>query len=98
MKIKHIDTSVGENIELLNKLQRECLPSDTLYDVRLGDWWIAVQNGKAVGSAGIVRSARWIELVIFVVLGSFVALVDTEFRKDLFECVHYLLEKWGGRG
>ena len=37
-------------------------------------------------------------LVIFVVLGSFVALVDTEFRKDLFECVHYLLEKWGGRG
>jgi len=61
MKIKHIDTSVGENIELLNKLQRECLPSDTLYDVRLGDWWIAVQNGKAVGFAGIVRYARWID-------------------------------------
>lgn len=61
MKIKHIDTSVGDNIELLNKLQRECLPSDTLYDVRCGDWWIAVQNGKAVGFAGIVRSARWID-------------------------------------
>lgn len=59
MKIKHIDTSVKENATLLYALQKECLPCDTIYNVADGAWWIAYQDGKPIGFAGLVRSSRW---------------------------------------
>lgn len=59
MNIKHIDSSVIENSELLYKLQKECLPYDKLYDVSQGAWWVAYKNDRPVGFAGIVRSSRW---------------------------------------
>jgi GNAT superfamily N-acetyltransferase len=59
MKIKHIDTSVQANIDVLNKLQKECLPYDKPYKLSEGDWWVAYQDSKPIAFAGLVRSARW---------------------------------------
>jgi len=59
MKIKHIDTSLEENVELLKKLQKECLPHDKPYDITTGDWWIAYQDHKPIAFAGVIRSLRW---------------------------------------
>jgi GNAT superfamily N-acetyltransferase len=59
MKIKQVDTSVVANVELLNTLQKECLPYDKTYDVSDGNWWVAHQDGKSIAFAGLVRSSRW---------------------------------------
>ena len=59
MKIKHVDTSVKENVELLNRLQKECLPYDKSYNVAEGNWWVAYQDDVPIGFAGVVPSARW---------------------------------------
>jgi GNAT superfamily N-acetyltransferase len=59
MKIKHIDTAVDSNRELLLSMQKEILPYDKPHDVTEGDWWIAYQDGNPIGFAGIVPSARW---------------------------------------
>jgi GNAT superfamily N-acetyltransferase len=59
MQIKHIDNTVQENIELLKRLQKDCLPYDKVYDVSNGAWWVAYQDGKPIAFAGVVRSSRW---------------------------------------
>jgi GNAT superfamily N-acetyltransferase len=59
MKIKQIDTSVVENVELLYQLQTECLPYDKKYNVSDGVWWIAYQESRPVAFAGVVPSSRW---------------------------------------
>lgn len=59
MQIKLIDTSVQENFELVNRLQKETLPYDTLYNCREGWWWVAYENNRPCGFAGLVCSSRW---------------------------------------
>jgi len=59
MKIKHIDASIEVNKELLLSMQKKILPYDKPFDVNEGNWWIAYQEGKPIGFAGLVRSARW---------------------------------------
>ena len=61
MQIKLIDSSVQENLELLNKLQKECLPYDTLYNAKEGWWWVAYENDVPCGFAGLVCSSRWLD-------------------------------------
>ena len=44
---------------LLKYLQKKCLPYDTPHDTDKGWWWIAYDDDKPVGFAGLVRSASW---------------------------------------
>jgi len=58
--IRKVDLREPANITMLCYLQKKILPSDTIYKPDRGHWWIAyTEDGKPVGFAGLVRSARW---------------------------------------
>jgi N-acetylglutamate synthase-like GNAT family acetyltransferase len=57
--IKRVDIR-KESVQLkLSVLQNKCLPFDTPYDTNFGSWWIATNNNRAIGFAGLVRSVSW---------------------------------------
>lgn len=57
--LTRVDTR-KESVQLkLSVLQNKCLPFDTPYDTNFGCWWIAVENGRDIGFAGLVRSVSW---------------------------------------
>jgi len=45
--------------QALKKLQKSCLPCDTVYDVAEGWWWIGYYNDMPVAFAGLVKSSQW---------------------------------------
>ena len=59
MYIREVDSAI--NYELLNRLQKQCLPNDTIYNVLTGHWWIAYDNNVPIAFAGMVRSNRWLD-------------------------------------
>ena len=61
MQIKHVDTSVLSNVEVLNKLQKECLPGDSIYNVSNGWWWVIYDNDIPIGFCGVSPSSRWLD-------------------------------------
>jgi GNAT superfamily N-acetyltransferase len=59
--LKRVDIR-KESVQLrLAELQRICLPYDQPLDTNFGSWWIASQDGRDIGSAGLVRSVSWID-------------------------------------
>jgi GNAT superfamily N-acetyltransferase len=59
--LKRVDIR-KESVQLrLAELQRICLPYDQPLDTNFGSWWIASQDGRDIGFAGLVRSVSWID-------------------------------------
>jgi GNAT superfamily N-acetyltransferase len=57
--LKRVDIR-KESVQLrLSALQNICLPYDQPIDTNFGSWWIAAENGRDVGFAGIVCSVSW---------------------------------------
>jgi GNAT superfamily N-acetyltransferase len=57
--LKRVDIR-KESVQLrLSALQKICLPYDQPLDTNFGSWWIASENGRDVGFAGLVRSVSW---------------------------------------
>jgi len=57
--LKRVDIR-KESVQIkLSALQNICLPFDTPYDTNYGCWWIAVENGRDIGFAGLVRTVSW---------------------------------------
>jgi len=57
--LKRVDIR-KESVQLrLSALQKICLPYDQPLDTNFGSWWIATENGRDVGFAGLVRSVSW---------------------------------------
>jgi len=57
--LKRVDIR-KESVQLrLAELQRICLPYDQPLDTNFGSWWIASQDGRDVGFAGLVRTVSW---------------------------------------
>lgn len=59
--LKRVDIRKESVQTRLSVLQNICLPFDKLYDTNFGSWWIAVENGRDVGFAGLVRTVSWID-------------------------------------
>ncbi|MBF9235561.1 GNAT family N-acetyltransferase [Microvirga alba] len=59
--IRLADNTRPATLKLLRRLHSECLPYDKLPNFTEGFWWIAYHGDDAVGFAGMVRSARWID-------------------------------------
>ena len=59
LRIKRVDATQKKTIALLNWLQLEILPADSLDDVSVGQWWVVFFDGNPVGFCGIKRSSRW---------------------------------------
>jgi len=57
--IRNVDPSKKSITTTLTYLQKKCLPYDEPYDVSKGWWWIAYDEDKPVGFAGLVRSISW---------------------------------------
>lgn len=57
--IKRVDIRNSLIQDKLSALQKICLPFDTPYDTNFGSWWIATNNNRAIGFAGLVRSVSW---------------------------------------
>ena len=83
MQIKIIDATVLENYDLLNDLQKECLPHDDLYNVLDGWWWIAYDNDLPIGFSGLVRSKRWSDTGYFCRAGVVKRYRGKGIQKDL---------------
>jgi GNAT superfamily N-acetyltransferase len=59
--LKRVDIR-KESVQLrLSALQKICLPYDQPLDTNFGSWWIASQDGRDIGFAGLVRSVSWID-------------------------------------
>jgi GNAT superfamily N-acetyltransferase len=59
--IKRVDIR-KESVQMkLSVLQNICLPFDKPYDTNFGCWWIASEDGRDIGFAGLVRSVSWID-------------------------------------
>jgi GNAT superfamily N-acetyltransferase len=43
----------------LSVLQKICLPYDEPYDTNFGCWWIASEDGRDIGFAGLVHTVSW---------------------------------------
>jgi GNAT superfamily N-acetyltransferase len=57
--LKRVDIR-KDSVQLkLSVLQNICLPFDTPYDTNFGCWWIATENGRDIGFAGLVRTVSW---------------------------------------
>lgn len=48
-------------MEILQRLQKECLPLDKLYDVNDGYWWMVYSGKTPIGFAALTASAQWKE-------------------------------------
>lgn len=49
-----------ESVQMkLSVLQNICLPFDKPYDTNFGCWWIASEDNRDIGFAGLVRSVSW---------------------------------------
>jgi GNAT superfamily N-acetyltransferase len=60
--IYKVDCRKPEIVSILVHLQKLCLPSDAIYDVSRGHWWVAyTENDKPIGFAGLVRSNAWVD-------------------------------------
>ena len=59
MKIKRLDTSLEENIYLLQEMQLKCFPSDVVCDTTQGAWWVAYDADEPIGFGGVVPDLRW---------------------------------------
>jgi GNAT superfamily N-acetyltransferase len=59
LRICRIDTSKEKNAALVNWLQLEILPADSVDDVSVGCWWVVYLDGNPIGFAGLKRSSRW---------------------------------------
>lgn len=59
--IKRVDPKSLDIFRELRRLQRLCLPGDTVYPTSEGTWWIAYHDGQVAGFAGLVPSSRWLE-------------------------------------
>jgi GNAT superfamily N-acetyltransferase len=60
MNIRRINTKPESNRELLDDIQKACLPYDRPYDTNFGYWWTATDAlGICTGFAGLVHSVRW---------------------------------------
>ena len=57
-----------------------------------------IKTGSLLLLQGLFALVGGVTLVIYVVVGSFLALGDGAFRKNLFESVLYTLKRWVGRG
>jgi GNAT superfamily N-acetyltransferase len=59
--LKRVDIRKESVQQRLSALQAICLPYDQPVDTNFGSWWIAVEDGKDVGFAGLVRTVSWID-------------------------------------
>lgn len=59
--IKRADIRKQSVQDKLSALQRICLPHDLPVDTDFGCWWIACENGRDIGFAGLVRTVSWID-------------------------------------
>jgi GNAT superfamily N-acetyltransferase len=59
--IKRVDIRYSRIQNKLSVLQKICLPYDKPCDTTTGVWWIASENGRDIGFAGLVRSSSWID-------------------------------------
>jgi GNAT superfamily N-acetyltransferase len=57
--IKRVDIRNSLIQDKLSALQKICLPFDNPYDTNFGSWWIAVNNNRDIGFAGLVRTVSW---------------------------------------
>ena len=62
--IRLVDTTKTEWLEVITRLQKRCLPSDTLYAPLIG-WWHIVfdERMEPVAFSGLVPSLRWTDTV-----------------------------------
>jgi len=59
--LKRVDIRKESVQQRLSALQAICLPYDQPVDTNFGSWWIATEDGKDVGFAGLVRTVSWID-------------------------------------
>jgi GNAT superfamily N-acetyltransferase len=57
--LKRVDIRKESIQDKLSALQKICLPYDQPVDTNFGSWWIATENGRDIGFAGLVRSVSW---------------------------------------
>jgi GNAT superfamily N-acetyltransferase len=57
--LKRVDIRKESVQNRLSALQRICLPEDVAYDTNFGSWWVATENGRDIGFAGLVRTVSW---------------------------------------
>lgn len=65
ISIRNVDPSKAAIATTLKYLQKKCLPYDEPYDTAQGWWWIAYDEGKPVGFAGLVRAISWFDCGYF---------------------------------
>lgn len=61
--IRRIDTSKPVNAALLNWLQLEILPADDPADIAVGYWWVAFEDGDAIGFCAMKHSQKWSDTI-----------------------------------
>ena len=57
--LKRVDIRKESVQQRLSALQAICLPYDQPVDTNYGSWWIATENGRDIGFAGLVRTVSW---------------------------------------
>ena len=58
-RIRKANTTKLAIRSLLKDMQLETLPSDTVYDVTKGHWWILYVDYEPAGYCGLVPSKQW---------------------------------------
>ena len=62
IKIRKVDVRDVDIAKTLIYLQKQCLPSDSICDIKKGHWWIAYDEQMfPVGFAGMVRSYNFFD-------------------------------------
>jgi N-acetylglutamate synthase-like GNAT family acetyltransferase len=57
--LKRVDIRNQYIQDRLSALQKICLPFDEPVDTNFGCWWIATENNRDIGFAGLTRTVSW---------------------------------------
>lgn len=61
LMLKRVDIRQTQIQDRLSDLQRICLPFDEPVDTNFGCWWIASEDGRDIGFAGLTRTVSWVD-------------------------------------
>lgn len=85
MHIYYANPNKHQDLADLMWLQLTCLPGDEPMDTTNGHWWIARNDEKLMGFAGMVPSVRWIDAMYLCRAGVVPACRGMGLQKKLIQ-------------